>query len=356
MPLLWFVLMSNEPSTERFLIVKGSGGAGLGDKLRALISAIVYAQWSGRTLYVDWNDPAYGDGIRNYFPDLFRLEGIRTAHKRPLAESVHPATWRNRLNLNLDQIYEECGAPPWNYSWARNIFSFDQGVRDWDETICVMFDFLQFSSLVPCLPGLYPSIKGDEPEEWIQGEILRRHVKPSEAVAAMLTPQLTRLNALRPFVGVHVRATDEHFRARVAPPIAKYVRAVRTAMRKSGAQAVFLATDNRAVQDLFVRKFGADRVLWIDKWLPEPGGAIHLDGTCPDRLQAARDALLDILLLASADFLVTFHSSSFSIITRMFSTTTSDRRISLAAKLPLWRRVTAKMARSLGWANKRGGK
>ncbi len=336
---------SSGGKTGRYLVVKGSGSAGLGDKLRAVISAVVYARLSGRKLYVDWNDPAYGDGKHNCFPDLFRLEGVETVDERPLHGSVRPSAWQDRLHLNWDQLYAEFGIPPWNRSWAMETFSFDQGVLDWPENICVMWDFDQFGKMIPLLPGMYPSLQAGEPPERIQGEILRRHVRPSETVEKVMQPYLERLNSLKPFIGVHVRAAEDNFRMRNAPLVSDYVRAVQEMRRRTGAFGVFLATDNREVQDLFRREFGRECVVWTGKWLPDPGVALQLGNDCPDRLQSARDALLDILLLASADYLVTMGNSSFSMLARMFSTTPGRNRTTLVWKAPLWRRLI----RRVGW-------
>jgi len=332
-----------------FLVVKGSGEAGIGDKLRAVISAVVYAQLSGRKLYVDWNDPAYGDGTYNYFPDLFRLEGIETADACPQNGTVRPAAWQGKLHLNWDQLYAEFGVPPWNRSWARETFSFDQGILDWPEEICVMWDFDQFKRLIPFLPRLYPFAQAGSPPERIQGEILRRYIKPSASVEEAVRPYLKRLESLRPLVAVHVRAAEDNFRMRNAPPVADYVEAVRKIMHRRGASGVFLATDNREVQELFVSRFGRDRVVWTEKWLPEPGVALQLGNDCPDRLQSARDALADILLLASADYLVTMGNSSFSMLARMFSATPDESRVTLTWKAPLWTRIL----RRAGWTGGR---
>jgi hypothetical protein len=335
-------------SRERFLVVKGSGGAGLGDKLRAVISAIVYARLSGRALYIDWNDPAYGDGVLNYFDALFRLEGVQMAIERPTGGTVRPPAWQGKLHLNWDRLYAEHGIPPWNRAWAVETFSFDQSVPDWPEDVCVMWDFDQFGKLVRFLPRFYPAIRGGEPSELMQGAVLRTHVKPSAEIAAGLAYHLHRFHSARPVVGVHVRAAEDNFRIRSAPPVSAYVKAVEEAMRHSGAQSIFLATDNRDVQDLFKARFGEQSVFWAQKWLPEPGMALQLENGCPDRLQAARDAVLDVLLLASADYLVTMGNSSFSMLARMFSPVPEDRRITLRWRAPLWRRLL----RKTGWGRK----
>lgn len=324
---------------QRYLVVKGSGAAGLGDKVRAVISAVLYAQLSGRRLYVDWNDTAYGDGRANYFDALFRMEGVETEEKRPLHGTVRPAAWQRKLHLNWDQLYAEFGSPPWNRTWAMQTFSFDQGVLDWPEEICVMWDFDQFRELAPLVPRLYPSIQAGDPMERMQGEILRRHLKPSAVVQEALQPYQKRLHALRPLVGVHVRASEESFRMRNAPPVRDYIKAVQMMIRRNGASGVLLATDNREVQESFVVQFGRDRVVWTDKWLPEAGVALHLANRCPDRLQSARDAVVDVLLLAAADYLVTMGNSSFSMLARLFSAAPEEHRVTLVWKAPFWRRV-----------------
>lgn len=326
-------------SIERYLVVKGSGGAGLGDKVRAVISAIVYAKLSGRKLYVDWNDPAYGDGVNNYFSHLFRLEGVETTNERPLCGTVRPAAWQGNLHLNQNQLYAKHGAPPWNRVWSQKTFSFDQGVLDWPEDVCVMWDFDQFKKLIPHLPRLYPPIPTGWSAERLQGYVLKQHMHPSTKIEVMMQPYLQRLQTMGPYVGVHVRAAEDNFRMRNAPPVSDYVKAVRKMMRRKKASGVFLATDNRDVQDLFMREFGRDRVVWTGKWLPEPGVALQLGNDCPDRLQSARDALTDILLLASAGFLVTMGNSSFSMLARMFSTAPLDHRVTLMYRAPLLNRI-----------------
>lgn len=337
-------------AVESYLVVKGSGGAGLGDKVLAIISAIPYARLSGRKLYVDWNDPAYGDGVCNYFPDLFQIEGVAIAAERPLRGTVRPAAWQDKLHLNWDQLYTEFGIPPWDRAWARETFSFDQGVLDWPEDICVMWDFDQFSKLVPYLPQLYSSLSQDLSLEEMQGRVLRQHLHPAERIEAMLQPYLQRLKAMGPFIGVHVRASDEHFKARFAPPVEDFVRVAARLMRNKAAASIFLATDNCAVQEIFVKRFGRKRVVWTDKWLPKAGVALHLANNCPDRLQSARDALLDILLLASADYLVTMGNSSFSMLARMFSAIPDEDRITLTWVPPLWRRILQRA----GWTRAKG--
>jgi hypothetical protein len=336
-----------EPVSEatRFLIVKSSIGAGLGDKLLAVISAIAYARLSGRTLHVDWDDlPLSADGS-SYFDLLFRLRSVPTVHVRPKSDSVRPATWRGKLEYPFGRLHDEHGVVPWNRERAVKLYSFDQAVLDWPEQICVMWDFSQFRFLAPHLPGLYPALCPRDPHWRMQSEVLRTHVSPCLAVVQAMQPYQERFHAEGPVVGVHVRASDEHYKARRAPPVRAFLDTAAALLRKTDARILFLATDNRAVQEIFLDRFGESRVILIPKWLPEPGKALHLGGGSPDPLQSMRDALLDISLLAAADYLVTLGNSSFSAAARLFSCIPEDRRQTLMWRPTPWQRLVSKTGR-----------
>lgn len=63
----------------RTVVVKGNDGAGLGDKLRALMVATMYAKVSGRTLAIDWGDTTYRGWTRNDFPRCCAAMGLAIA-------------------------------------------------------------------------------------------------------------------------------------------------------------------------------------------------------------------------------------------------------------------------------------
>lgn len=329
----------------RFLIVKSSIGAGLGDKLLAVISAIAYARLSGRSLYVDWDDLPLNNNGSSYFDLLFRLQGVPTVHERPISDSVRPAAWRGKLEYPFARLHDEHDVVPWNWARAVNLYSFDQSIFDWPEDICVMWDFTQFSSLTPHLPRLYPRLCSDDPHWRMQSEVLRHHVSPCPEVEHAMRPYLERFRNEGPVVGVHVRASDEHYKARSAPPAQAFLDAADSLLRKTDARILFLATDNRTVQDMVLHYFGKTRVILIQKWLPEPGKALHLGGASPAPLQSMRDALLDIALLAAADYLVTLSNSSFSAAARLFSGIPEDRRQTLMWRPTLWKRFVSKLGR-----------
>ena len=146
--------------------------------------------------------------------------------------------------------------------------------------------------------------------------------------------------------GVILGASDLHLMARPdAPPVQAFLDAAASLLRQTDARVLFLATDNRAVQDLWLRRFGESRVICTPKWLPEPGKALHLGSGSPDPRLSARDALLDILLLAACDDLVTLGNSSFSAAARLFSRTPEDQRRTLFGRLRPWQRLLSRIGR-----------
>ena len=73
--------MSN--SSENYLVVKGAGGGGLGDRLWGVLAGILYCRLTGRALHVDWRDGLLGDPDVNAFYGLFELSGIKTIRTLP---------------------------------------------------------------------------------------------------------------------------------------------------------------------------------------------------------------------------------------------------------------------------------
>ena len=114
------------------------------------------------------------------------------------------------------------------------------------------------------------------------------------------------------------------------------------------AAKIFLATDNVTVQRRFSERYGADRVVWTEKWLPEEGDSIHKNSECPDGVRAARDALVDIGLLAACDRLVLTGNSSFSALAGWFSPQPESSKSLVFPRQGSWlRRLLGKVKRTL---------
>jgi len=338
-------MKSDMQSPVRHVVVKGSGGAGLGDKIFALIVAGMYSRLTGRILYVDWRDRTYGDGARNYFPDLFQTVGLQVADSCPTTGTTAPKAWERRLALSLDDVVVADGFS-WNRTGGRARYSFNQTRLDYDEEILVMWEMDQFS-LVRALyeekfpaPDLLTDLQA-------QARFFQAHFIVNANIQSRVDAYMAEHFTKRPVIGVHVRLTDESEANRRNPTLAAFFRAATRILRESQATAIFLATDNRNVIDRFRSEFGAARILTIDKWLPQAGMHLHKNPECPNPLQSARDALVDACLLGRCEWLVGSHASAFSRLAVIFSTSPPERQLLILPHVPLAARLRSAIRRVL---------
>ena len=313
-----------------YVIIKGSGGAGLGDRICGLAVGILYAKHCGRTLYVDWRDRAFGTHQRNLFPELFCIEGVQIADRLPEGIDVAPEIWSDRLDLSLDQLrafdLDQRGikwtgaAPPWDREDAIRRYSVDLSRLDHPQTAVVVWSGGSVHALVGELRtrGLVDS---DHTSESMLSCTVSKHIRFQPDIEDKVRQFREQAFAGRATIGVHYRKTDEAAAARALPSESQYLRATDEGFACLPEDAiVFLATDNRDVQELYSQRYGRDRVCWFEKWMPESGASIHKNNACPDGVASAKDALVDVGLLASCDRLVLTGNSSFSALASWFST------------------------------------
>ena len=323
----------------KFIVVKGAGGGGLGDRVRAVLVAILYAKLSGRTLCVDWTDGVYGETGRNAFDELFSVHGIPFSRELPEECDPHPPAWRGRLAKSLDAIYVEDGAPPWSRSAAIQRYSFDFARLDHPARVLVSWDFDQLDALRPFLDEGSRSL----PHEALERAVYRAHLRPAPGIRRTALDLLAGTEAGRR-IGVHARSTLEFARQKGQVDVEQYFRAVdRIASRIAGPTSVVLATDNADVEAAFRRRYAS--VISTSKWFAEPGEPLHLNAACPDRGAAARDALVDLMLLSECPYLVTASNSSFSIVARIASVAEPAGHAVLSPKVPLVSRLKGAVRR-----------
>lgn len=323
--------------TIRTLILKGSGGAGLGDKLMALVVGIMYAQLTKRTLFVDWRDTAYGDGTRNYFNDLFTLVDIPHIAQVPVAGTVFPEAWSGRLERSLDQVVIE-DRYHWTRLGGRSRYSFDQSRFDYTDEHLVMWEMDQFDVVKPRYLAQNTEIQGLGDEQ-VQAYVLERHVLSHESLRVQVA-EYERVNfRIGKMVGVHVRKTAESDANRPNPDVEHFVKQTHRLLRMDSQRRVFLACDNRSVIERFQTQFGSERVLVFPKWMPVAGMHMHMNAECPDQQQNLRDAVIDAMLLGKCDWLISSRSSAFSWLARMYSKASHDRRFTMMPRKSLTTRT-----------------
>src|SRR5262249_5608534 len=88
--------------SDRVLLVKGT--AGMGNRLLALASGIVYATLAGRRVAVDWRDGVYGERGRNVFFEYFTPDDLIDATTLATSDDVTPAFWRGRVDAHATDV------------------------------------------------------------------------------------------------------------------------------------------------------------------------------------------------------------------------------------------------------------
>jgi len=135
----------------KYLLLKPSITAGIGDQILSLIAAVAYARLTNRVLSVDWRGGMYGMPLEeNLFERLFELNGVDYESAVPNGSSVYPPVWKEALGKTFEQLKMDN-----NFEWDRKaaikIYSIDATKLDYDEDTLVMWDFDQFKKMVPAL-------------------------------------------------------------------------------------------------------------------------------------------------------------------------------------------------------------
>ena len=314
----------------RYLLVKGFSG--LGNRLQALAEAIIYARLSGRELLIDWNDSLYSSDGNDVFHRLFELPSAGTISEVPPGASVAPAIWSGALEQPFDAMIEQhrlrFGTE------ARTSLSIDPDV-DYSETVAVLYDWtFRLPRLLhrpaPC------------PDEWrgldateLLRKLLRECVRPNARIAARIE-DFVRTYFGTPTIGVHVRQTDNMSAAwidRKGVSVSAIDAVLRERLRLEPSATIFLATDNRAVQESFLRRYKSAVI--HSKWHPAIAGeAIHGHYACPDKLRAAEDALIDLYLLSRCDLFVYSSRATFAQCATYISEQPAERRVDVAGSTP----------------------
>src|SRR4051794_4211404 len=87
---------------ERVLLVKGI--AGMGNRMLAFASGLLYARLARRRVVVDWRDRVYGEGGRNVFFEYFAPVEIADVTSLPATDDVTPPFWRGRLDDHATDV------------------------------------------------------------------------------------------------------------------------------------------------------------------------------------------------------------------------------------------------------------
>lgn len=296
----------------KYLVIKGSGGGGLGDRVRSVLAGIIYARLSNRAIFVDWSDGMLIPQSRNVFYELFQLNNIRHVQHCPSSDDVFPEVWKDKLQVSLHDQYLASSLGKWDRQAAIDQFSFDQRVLDYRHEVLVMWEFDQLDR--------FAFHYADGSVNSLMRKIAAEHLAVNSLIADRVR-EFRRLSYLpgEIVIAVHIRATNEFKKQKNAVSLAQYLSQIRRCIRDCSAQSnqgkfkLFLATDNRDIENQLHEAFPGQLVT-REKWFSQPGDRIHFNRHCPDAEKSLQDALIEVCLLAESDYLIYQHNSSFGIL------------------------------------------
>jgi Nodulation protein Z (NodZ) len=318
-----------------YVLVKGK--AGLGNRMLSAMTAILYAMLSRRYLVIDWSDSTYSDDGQNVFPKLFKVPNAETQLPISAYESVRPSLWKGRLNQPAAEFIQEIDPAAHRNLRAYRRFSFDLSKLEYDEQTLVMFSHTQ---LLPMLRRHFHgpfSWLAKMSDEDIMRWLLREVLVLREDIMTKVESQWTKLTGDEIMIGVHVRFTD------LKTTLGSTYNAVDELIRSVPNYKLLLATDNIRVQNDMMQRY--KNVVTNEKWFPDEGTTMHLSEHCPDRLQNAIDALIDMYTLAKCRYLIFASSSTFSYISSLISTMPRNNIVDIDRDNPI--ETLKKIARKL---------
>jgi hypothetical protein len=295
---------ANSTSLPRLVVVKSSGGGGLGDSIRTLVTGIDYALKSGRSLHVDWSDGLYGPVGENVFDRFFELTDL---HVTPSLgdqlgrTDVYPPAWQGHLDSAMKDLWSQ-HFTSWNRQAAQECLSFDQTNLSFPQGVLVMWDFDSFFS--------GPSSFADA------RQLLKRHLRPSVSIRTEVD-RFVAEQGTDPLIGLHIRNSREAQAGGKSVASDRLLKKALQVSRQYTNARFLICTDNGATLEQFQKAL--PRTVVRPKPLPPPGEAIHLVDYGPSAYEKTCDALIELLLLSRCDALIYPAASSFSLCSALIS-------------------------------------
>jgi hypothetical protein len=314
----------------KYLLIKGAGG--LGNRVLSLLSGIEYARLAGRIPVVEWCDGQYAARGENAFFTIFQeTDRIRSMRDLPVSGDVTPEVWRadlmaspfdkispveqvrtslllTGLSLLLKRI--KGSAFSFQFPWSYRKVCIDLSRTDQPETIGVFFAFTEKFYRLRRLYQRAGGALGCRSDAQKMKLVFERELILREDFADELCAAKKRLPDGKT-IGVHLRYTDRKGSLRRA------FSDIEKSVARHPGWNLFLVTDNRCVEQAVRERYPG--LMTVRKWFPEEGGAIHGSGHCPDKAAMTRDAMKEILLLASCDYILYMGHSTFSVLARNLS-------------------------------------
>lgn len=303
---------------KKYLICKGK--AGLGNRLLSAAGSLLYAQATGRTLYIDWSDKGYSQDRVNSWPRFFQRPAMSESFDDAVlaADSVAPALWRGHLRDSVDDLllqnddHERDQDPR-----VAGRYTIDFSRADYPEDVLVRWSYTdEVFRIRPHLSGELGHLRALRDED-----LLRTVMRDNLVLSAPLQQRVEDFRKERfgnTTIGLHIRYSDRKNSFEQYPVITDRI------LRQKPDAVIFLATDNQDVESYFRRRYR--RVVTTKKWYPPAGTPLHRVRDCPDKTEMGASALVDMFLLSSCDYLVYNKTTTFGLCANLLSAAPADQR------------------------------
>jgi hypothetical protein len=288
---------------QKYILVKGSSG--LGNRILAAATAILYGQITQRKVIIDWSDGSYSENGVNVFHIYFQNSSIATLQDLPITDSVYPQIWQGNLHRPFGALKNELQLQGYSD------MSFDVKKIYYSEEILV---FCSYNSKIHEMRELFINDftylkKMTNPEilKIIISQNFKLQFDLRERVEQFKKQHFSNYN-----IGVHIRYSDMKI------SLDQLYQQVVKVQQKYKKANIFLATDSQKILQDFQNTY--DNVIVTDKWFSPSGQRLHQNwDECPDKIENGRQALLDLYLLAECDSLIFSSQSSFGYVASLLS-------------------------------------
>jgi len=329
---------------DRALIVKGI--AGLGNRLRCVAAAIEYADKTGRTIYIDWNDgmflPEGMNAFNEYFeivdfPSVTKVEDLHIASYYPTVYSDLPMNSSIYNYFEKRQMENRLIRKGMHYLFkaAHEVGRKNDPV---DNLVCKASQIYQSFVLHPNLQKKYSDsgkfafgahlsrfIDADaviycDNIPFYHSDTMVKHIHMKKNIAEKVDKFVSKNHLDNKTVGCHVRASGK----KCYGDMDRFIARLKKFIKENGIEKVFLCTDNSRIEEKFKTVFN-NRLVTQSKYLPninkgETGihdYAMHSkDGELQKRL--TEEAIIDMFALAKVDYLFYQFGSTFSEISSVY--------------------------------------
>lgn len=301
------------------------GTAGLGNRMRTVVSALDYCRRTNRKLYVDWSDGMYGPKGENIFANYFKIDDVLWIRERPdFAGTVYPEAYDFDLkDINEEYPYRLCEKykfnPVKNFIWTA-LFAYLP--PSWSHYLVPNNVHHSVTGKGDLIRGGFIKYSRNE-DNVVYLDFNPRFKKSLLAHSLMLTEDMDskirkymKVNDLDDStIGIHIRATD------IVPDkgYSAILKRLDELINSGKYKNVYLATDNVELVGMFREHFG-DKLKYNDDGsmpaIEGKGGSHHWSKRNADdsqKIKMFENAILDMYVLSRVGYLFYQGNSSFSI-------------------------------------------